>query len=447
MSLEQGRGSVVHPRQPVAPTVSEVGAGTWESGPAPVAAGLSASGVDPRALDAFADAPSVWNRDEPVVMLVEDDAGDALLVEELVSECQPSMDVRWVRSLAQARQELAAARPDCVLLDLHLPDAQGLAALAAVQQAAEGIAVVVLTGLSEEGTGLAAMAAGAQDYLVKGRVDADRFGRAVRYAIQRKEVERSAAALQASTLHAQENARLERGLLPRPLLAADSGLEVVTRYHPGRAQALLGGDFYDVVQAADGTVDVLIGDVSGHGADEAALGVALRIAWRTLVLSGVGTVERMHRLEEILLAERTRESMFATLTSLTLLPDRSTVRVVRAGHPGFMVRTGTRVEWVEVKGGPALGIAPAARWRIHDLTLTDDAELILFTDGLFEGVVSARGDRLDEDGLLEVARELSQAGPDDVADGLIGRAQSLAEPYGGLIDDVAVLHVRWKRES
>ena len=61
---------------------------------------------------------------------------------------------------------------------------------------------------------------------------------------------------------------------------------MVARYRPGRANALLGGDFYDVVETPDGTVHAVIGDVCGHGAAEAAIGVCLRVAWRSLVLAG-----------------------------------------------------------------------------------------------------------------------------------------------------------------
>src|SRR5690606_29222606 len=217
----------------------------------------------------------------------------------------PEMTVVWVQTLAQARDELATSAPDCVLLDLHLPDTSGLEAVARIQEITDSVPIVVLTGLAEEQTGLAALSVGAQDYLVKGRVEPDLFGRAVRYAIQRKQTELAAAELQASRLHAQENARLERGLLPSPLLRYGQEFDVVSRYRPGRSSALLGGDFYDVVQTDDGTVHVLIGDVSGHGPDEAALGVGLRIAWRTLVLSGVDGPRRLHQLEEILVAERT----------------------------------------------------------------------------------------------------------------------------------------------
>jgi serine phosphatase RsbU (regulator of sigma subunit) len=388
-------------------------------------------------------AETEWERPEPSVLLVEDDPGDALLVEELVADSALKIRLRWVRSLTEAAEVLATETPDCVLLDLHLSDARGLEAVSLLRARAEQVAIVVLTGLAEEETGLAAVAAGAQDYLVKGRVEPELFGRAVRYAIQRKQAEQAAVALQASQMQAQENARLERGLLPRPLLR-DGGVHVVARYRPGRAQALLGGDFFDIVQDSDGTVHALVGDVSGHGPDEAALGVALRIAWRTLVLSGIAGSEQMSRLEELLVAERAREEVFATLVSLAAVPGEQRAHVVRAGHHGLLRRGRDGVEWIEVPGGPALGMLPGgACWPIAELPVPKGDSVVLFTDGLFEGHVSRGPERLGEEGLLALARSAAGLPPEAFVDRLIGKAEELAEERGGLADDVAVVHLSW----
>jgi serine phosphatase RsbU (regulator of sigma subunit) len=388
-----------------------------------------------------AAAGDAWMSWEPGVLLVEDDPGDALLVEELVLDSALKIRLRWARSMAEAVQEAAVETPDCVLLDLHLPDARGVEAVSRIRAHARRAAVVVLTGLAEEETGLAAVAAGAQDYLIKGRVEPELFGRAVRYAIARKQAERAAAALEISRLQARENARLERGLLPRPLLRGQ-GVHVVARYRPGRAQSLLGGDFYDIVQGADGTVHAVVGDVSGHGPDEAALGVALRIAWRTLVLGGVTGSEQVSRLEEILVAERARDDVFATLVSLTAVAGEGSARVVRAGHHGLLRRAGG-VDWVEVPGGPALGVMPGASWPDADIEVPPGTSLVLFTDGLFEGHIGPGPERLGEAGLLELARERADLPPAAFVDGLIARAEQLAEPRGGLADDVAVVHLGW----
>ncbi|WP_328398289.1 PP2C family protein-serine/threonine phosphatase [Nocardia sp. NBC_00416] len=385
-----------------------------------------------------------WFERDPFVLLVEDDPGDALLVEELVADAERGMRLEWVRTLAEAGESLRAEVPDCVLLDLRLPDAQGLEAVARIRAHNDRVAVVVMTGLDEESTGLAALASGAQDYLVKGRVEPELFARAVRYAIQRKQAERTSAELQASQMRAQENARLERGLLPTPLFGADRAVDVVARYRPGRAHSLLGGDFYDVVQDAAGIVHAIIGDVSGHGPDAAATGVALRLAWRTLVLSGVTGSRQLRLLEEVLLAERTDRQTFATATSLTLDPSTQRVVVRRAGHPGMLHHVGGELCWVEVTGGAALGFMPGrAQWPAAQIDLAGDAGLMLFTDGLFEGRVGGDGDRLGEDGLLRIAKAVPDVRPEVFVDELIGRVEELAAEAGGLDDDLAIIYLRW----
>ncbi|WP_316574963.1 MULTISPECIES: PP2C family protein-serine/threonine phosphatase [Nocardia] len=379
------------------------------------------------------------------LLLVEDDPGDALLVEEMVADLSPRPRLDWVRTLAEVGDRLRTDVPDCVLLDLHLPDAHGLEALARIRGHNDHVPVVVMTGLDQEHTGLDALASGAQDYLVKGRVDPELFGRAVRYAIQRKQAERTSAALQASQMRAQENSRLERGLLPTPLLGIDRAVDVVSRYRPGRDHSLLGGDFYDVVQAPDGIVHAIIGDVSGHGPDAAATGVALRLAWRTLVLSGVTGARQLGLLEEVLLAERADQQTFATATSLVLDPATETVLVRRAGHPGMLRHSAAGLHWVEVPGGPALGFVPGvAQWPAQEVALSADAGLMLFTDGLFEGRVGDGSERLGETGLLELAHALRGEQPEAFVDAVIARVEDLSSAAGGLDDDVAILYVRWR---
>ncbi|MGI5162932.1 PP2C family protein-serine/threonine phosphatase [Spirillospora sp. CA-253888] len=382
------------------------------------------------------------------LLLVEDDAGDALLIEEFLADSGLHARLTWVRSLTQARELLTDGEsPGCVLLDLHLPDAQGLDGLREMLAAAPSAAVIVLTGLSEERAGLAAVSVGAQDYLVKGQLEPRWLGRAIRYAVQRKQVALSAAALQAGRLRAEENARLERGLLPRPLVS-DGRLNVVTRYRPGRVHSLLGGDFFDVVETADGAVHAVIGDVAGHGAAEAAMGVCLRVAWRSFVLAGLSGARLVGMLEELLLAERDDSEAFVTLTSVTVAPDRGRALIVRAGHPGLLsYDTAGRVRLVEPPGGIALGMMPGlGGWPEEPVPLPPGGGLVLFTDGLFEGQTGPDGERLDLTGLVELAREAAGPGLDAerFVDALISGAEAASADHGGLDDDVAVLHLGWR---
>lgn len=372
------------------------------------------------------------------LLLVEDDRGDALLVEEQIADTA-DIDLVWVQSMAAAERVLVDDKPDCVLLDLNLPDAQGIDALHRLGRLDPAVPVIVLTGLNDEHFGVSAVASGAQDYLVKGRVDPEMLRRAVVYSIERKRAELTAVDLHASRLRERENARLERGLLPSALLLDDPGVEIVTKSLPNRRQALLGGDFYDIVQTPDRTVHVMMGDVAGHGPDEAALGVALRIGWRALTFAGLRGNERMRQLDRILTAERHGPGIFATLLSVALDPDRGRYDVVRAGHPGLLVH-GDAVRWVEPTAGSALGLG-ATEWPVSTLDLPQRHGLVLLTDGLFEGHAGPGGERLGEDGLLELANSVAALPGRDFVGALIGEVESRARPYGGLSDDIALIRV------
>jgi two-component sensor histidine kinase/CheY-like chemotaxis protein len=123
-------------------------------------------------------------------LLVEDNPGDARLLHELLAEvASPRFRLTHVGLLDQALQHLQETAFDVILLDLLLPDAQGLEGLAQVQVHAPWVPVVVLTGISDEGLAVKAVRLGAQDYLVKGQFDGYLLGRALRYAVERKEIE------------------------------------------------------------------------------------------------------------------------------------------------------------------------------------------------------------------------------------------------------------------
>lgn len=378
------------------------------------------------------------------VLLIEDDQGDALLVEELIADAGADITVYWAASMAIAEDKLTTNRPDCVLLDLNLPDANGISAVDRIAKRDASIPIVVLTGLNDEHFGMSAMASGAQDYLVKGLVEPETLHRSLLYAMERKRAELTAVDLHTSQLRAQENARLERGLLPLPLLAENPGVDIVTQYRPSRENALLGGDFYDVVQTPDGTVHVMVGDVAGHGPDEAALGAALRIAWRALTFAGLRGNERMRRLEEILRAERAGTGIFATVLSVALWPDGLGFTAVRAGHPGMLLHGPNSVEWLEPPAGPALGLG-AQKWPQNELELPEGHGLVLLTDGLFEGHAGIGEQRLGEEGLLELARSVAGLPGPEFIDALIEGAERLAQSHGGISDDIAVLRVERTR--
>jgi len=120
------------------------------------------------------------------VLLVEDDAAFAsYLGMALVGGTEPAV-VQTAGALIGALDQIRQANPDAVVLDLNLPDSEGLATLRAVLASAPHVPVVVLTGVADVGVAHQALQLGAQDWLVKGQLDPDVVQRAVRYAVERK---------------------------------------------------------------------------------------------------------------------------------------------------------------------------------------------------------------------------------------------------------------------
>ncbi|MFD0304380.1 PP2C family protein-serine/threonine phosphatase [Streptomyces sp. NPDC127119] len=381
--------------------------------------------------------------DKPMyrILLIEDDPGDALLVEELLYDTGLGFELTIRTTLAEARAELAGHPIDCIFLDLHLPDVSGIDAVTAVRGFAPHTAVIVLTGLSEDRAGTDAMAAGAQDYLVKGKVEADLLQRTLRYAVYRSQTERASAAAQAAQLRAEENARLERGLLPQPILDT-STVRVTSRYLPGATMALLGGDFLDVVEGDDGLLHAVVGDVSGHGPDAAALGVCLRIAWRSLVLGGHRGDDLLHLMERILMAERGSQQLFATCTLLTLDQEAATATLHLAGHHEPLLTAPEGTWEVTAAHGIALGIVPGVNsWPSTVVPLPASGALTLYTDGLTEGHNGTKEERLGVEGLLALIGKLPSADPAAHVDLLIKETHALNA--GRHSDDLAVLRLDW----
>ncbi|MET7525356.1 fused response regulator/phosphatase [Streptomyces sp. NPDC005248] len=386
------------------------------------------------------------------LLVIEDDPAGTLTVPELPAAAGTRVRIRTARNLTEAGR-LLTDDVDCILLDLALPPgsetradggAEGpveLATLKHVLRIAPRHAVLALT--AEDDTELAAEAVrvGAQDYLFRGELDGRLLTRAIRYAVERKRADVAQHQLTESKLRAQENARLERGLLPTPLLQG-SDLRFAARYRPGRSRALLGGDFYDTVRTPDGTVHAMIGDVCGHGPDEAALGVELRIAWRALTLAGLCGDELLSTLQQVLEHERESEEIFATLCTVDITPDGRRAGLCLAGHPAPLItRHGRAAQLLPYEdGGPALGLLPHARWPRRQVELGGSWSLMMYTDGLIEGRVGPTGtQRLGQEGMVAMINR-------QLAEGLSGEAlleaavAEVRELNGGeLTDDVAVL--------
>ncbi|MER5183601.1 SpoIIE family protein phosphatase [Streptomyces sp. NPDC002896] len=419
------------------------------------------------------------------LLVIEDDPAGSLSLPELLDSAGKPVRVRTARNLTEA-ERLLTDDVNCILLDLALPapgggtasqgaaggtrsgsgsgpgngsgsgsgsgsghgsgngprpDTEELATLRHVLRLAPRHAVLALTASGDAERGTEAVRVGAQDYLFRDELDGQLLMRAIRYAVERKRADIAQRKLTESRLRAQENARLERGLLPTPLLGGSS-LRFAASYRPGRSRALLGGDFYDTVRTPDGTVHAMIGDVCGHGPDAAALGVELRIAWRALTLAGLCGDELLSTLQQVLEHERADDEIFATLCTVDIAPDERRAGLCLAGHPSPLIaRQGGRAELLapEENSGPALGLLERARWPRRQVELGAAWSLMLYTDGLIEGRIGQGNQRLGQDGMVELVRRQLAAGlkGEELLEAAVNEVRDLNG--GDLTDDVAVL--------
>lgn len=197
------------------------------------------------------------------VLLVEDNPADArYLREEIADVGAGSVQLTHVGRLEEALRRLDHEDFDVVLLDLSLPDEQGLDTLMRAHANAPSVPIVVLTGIDDEGLAVRAVREGAQDYLVKGRTDGNLLVRAMRYATERK---RAIEALQRREEHFRS--LIENALDLISIISEDGFIRYVSPSHERvlgyRADELVGRSYLQFVHPED--ANEFAGAFQAHG--------------------------------------------------------------------------------------------------------------------------------------------------------------------------------------
>jgi sigma-B regulation protein RsbU (phosphoserine phosphatase) len=249
--------------------------------------------------------------------------------------------------------------------------------------------------------------------------------------------DRMAVAIENARLYEREHRiaeTLQRSLLPN-VLPSVAGVGVAARYLPARAEAQVGGDWYDVVAVGPDALALSIGDVAGHGIEAAALMGQIRNALRGAALEGKDATAAMIRADRLLMSERERPDSIATAVFARLNGDGSTLELASAGHPPpLVVHPDGSTEFLESARSVPLGVpAPDGRPWVS-CGLEPGSLLLLYTDGLVE----RRGASLDV-GLGRLAEAAAKAGldPERACDRVV--AAMLRDE--GPADDVALLAV------
>lgn len=123
------------------------------------------------------------------ILLVEDNPGDALFIKEMIKDIDEKFEVFHVTRLDESLTYLRKENFDVVLLDLCLPDSQGIDTFKVMNYNAPDLPIIILTGLKDDIFAVSAVGRGAQDYLVKGEVHSKLLARSIKYSVERKRKE------------------------------------------------------------------------------------------------------------------------------------------------------------------------------------------------------------------------------------------------------------------
>jgi len=239
--------------------------------------------------------------------------------------------------------------------------------------------------------------------------------------------------------------RFQASLVPA-IETSVPGISIAALYRPGEHRMLLGGDFIDTAMRPDGRLAAVIGDVTGHGPDAAALGSSLRAAWRALMLRGAPLGQALRTLNSLTLDESSRVErgdqglgLLATVCIAEVDPDTRQARFAVAGHPPPLI-LGSAVFPLRHESGPMLGLDEDSRWPVARIVLPEHWGLFLYTDGIVEARRSPGDDaRLGTKGLADRLAGMWNHGDLTQAD-LAALVDSIQEVQGGALpDDVALL--------
>lgn len=234
-------------------------------------------------------------------------------------------------------------------------------------------------------------------------------------------------------------AQLQRALVPRARI--DERWGVAWRYRPSDDAMRIGGDFLGVLERQNGSLALLIGDVSGRGAAAAGLGATLRSAWLAAIHGDISTSEIPAVLDRLLEHHTNDPGVFATACFVEVDPSAGEVRAVSAGHDPPLLITPQATTTLPVDPGPALGLGLLRHWPLTRVELPCPGALLLYTDGLTETRGGADAPRIGVEGLrgrVEARRVLAQpAGQalDELLDA------SLPQNIHEFDDDLAVMLV------
>lgn len=314
------------------------------------------------------------------ILLVEDDPLDAeMFITFLKRGDFPTCDITVAGSVSDALCKLRGTSAHLVVVDLNLPDSQGLDTFDMIHNATD-LPVVIYTGSSDDALTHQAIAAGAQDYIVKGETDTHSLTRSLRFAVERSQRSQAERELKRQQREIRLLHELQEALLPHsPQLEVDNLIAAAMIFPAERAS----GDCCDLIPLEDSKLLCYVADVSGHGMQASQLMLSVRSTIRAIAKYTIDPEEILVAASDLLLADFSH-GHFVTVIIVVVDPVAGTLTYATAGHDGYLFRANGQVENL------ASMYLPIGLKRVDNLSLkqklgfTPGDRLLLVSDGIAE---------------------------------------------------------------
>ena len=374
------------------------------------------------------------------VLVIEDSEVDALLLVEQLRAGGYAPDARRVDNAEDLMEALEKQAWDVIFSDHSMPRFSSTEALEIVRSSALDVPFIIVSGVIGEEAAVAAMRAGAQDYLMKGNLT--RLVAAVARELAEAEERRAHREAERALLAQEEEFRIAREvqqqLFPSgpPLLA---GYDIAGASRPATAT---GGDYFDFIPTPQGRLLVVVGYVTGHGLGPALLMADARAYLRALALSGLSFADILAQARHLLI-EDLGDERFITLLFAELDPATGVWQYVNAGHPpGYVLGPDGGVRIHLAANTAAVGIDRAEeRLAPGRIVLAPGEWILLLTDGILEAQAKD-GEEFGEERVLELARTARTRSAAEIIRALLDTAQRFGDPHSPRQDDMTAIVVK-----
>jgi serine phosphatase RsbU (regulator of sigma subunit) len=336
-------------------------------------------------------------------LIVEDSELDALLLVSTLEEGGFVLQSTRVDTAPAMAAALDGQAWDIIFSDHSMPHFSSTAALELLKARKLDIPFIIVSGTIGEEMAVAAMRAGASDYVLKGNLKRlpPVVSRELRDAVERRERRKAEKALLAH----EEQLRIARDVQQQLFPATPPeipGFDIAGGSFPAEET---GGDYFDYLKLPDGSCGIIIADVTGHGLGPALLMVETRECLRALA-STTGNIHDILTRADALLAEDFGHHRFVSLLFAQLVPGAASLFYLNAGHPAaYVLNAAGEVKHVLQNTGTVLGLGLGGDCpQAVRVPLAQGDMALLLTDGILEALSSNR-EEFGPDRTLDVVRQ------------------------------------------